>query len=491
MKWVALLALALAPDSREEKGKLKLTCLGKEAGVEEYRLESFEDGHTVLFSKARFEVEIQGRKRACLVDTALTLDKDFGPHLYAGYHKVDGRERITRVEWKKGAAVVDRRREVRTSARFVVDDQVVAHLIPILRRHGGGRATVQVFRPAAAADAEAVVEDRGEVSLRAGGRSVRAREFRVVLGPVVTIAHLDGQKRLLRAECASLGTLAELEGFEGMEPEAAIEESEVRFGESSGTLTRARGLAGVPAVVLLGDRDPGELPREVASTLARAGVSVLRCDGRGRGDISLSDRVADAQAAMAFLRSREDVGAVGLIGHGEGGVVASMVAAGDGGVRVLFLLAAPGRPLDELLLDRFERSQRAQGVREESLKSALGSQRRLFERIRNADDDWMEIDERRTFIGGMREQFNLDPAEVVAKVKGSVVLFHGTKDREIPPEDAGILAKARPGTEIERLDGLDHAFARPGGSAAPDGGFLKLLADRAARHLVENRGNGR
>ncbi len=121
----------------------------------------------------------------------------------------------------------------------------------------------------------------------------------------------------------------------------------------AGTLTLPAGAAGrVPAVLLLTgsgpqDRDesvlalPGWRPfRQVADTLGRRGIAVLRLDDRGVGGsggsaaaTTLAESAEDARAALAFLRARPEVdpARVGIVGHSEGGYVASMAAVDDRG----------------------------------------------------------------------------------------------------------------------------------------------------------------
>ena len=84
---LALLALPAGQDSKEERGRYRLSVFGREAGREEFRLERFDTGRTVLFSTVRFEVEIAGKKSGFVVDAALTMDPAYAPVLYAGYHK--------------------------------------------------------------------------------------------------------------------------------------------------------------------------------------------------------------------------------------------------------------------------------------------------------------------------------------------------------------------------------------------------------------------
>ncbi len=524
MLWFAVLLAATAQGGREERGRFKLAYFGKDAGVEEYRIEEFEDGHVVVFSNAKFEVEIRGQKRPYLVDTALTLAKDWTPMLYAGYHKVGSEERIRRVEWKKGVAVVDRKKEVKTSSRFVVDNNVAAHLVPILRRYGGGRRTVKAFNPFSSGEMDVSIEDLGKVTLYGSGRTVEAVEYRLSMGALGTVtAHLDPASRLIRAWNPMLSWLAELEGFEGLAREPldglpeGVEEREVEFHSGAvvlaGALTRPRKGGTYPAVVLISDAGPHDRDgnplggegvrawsgfRHAAYALSEAGVIVLRYDDRGCGKsggdfaaAGLSVLASDARAAADFLRGRKDVSQVALAGHGEGGVAASMAAGADEGIRAVFLLASPARPWNEVLLERLERRLIEEGGREDSVAAALEAQRRLFDRIRLAEGDYLEIDERRTYIGALKESFNSDPAAEARKVKGAVVVMHGLKDNEVGADHAEKLREARPDAEVITFEGLDHWFMpSPGGpglrgdqARRPDAAFLKALVKSVSGRL--------
>jgi uncharacterized protein len=513
---ILLLALLAVQDVKSESGKFKLSAAGREAGVEEFRLEEFEDGKIVLFSKAKFELDLSGAKRAYVTDTVLTMDKSYAPALYAGYRKAGREEDKVKIEWAKGVAITPRK-QIRTSAAHLLDTTVVSHLIPILRVAGPGK--IKLFNPTALADFEGSIEDRGEVLLRGKDASLRVREVQVNLGYVTYTAHVDEKKRLIRAWSAVNNSLAERDGYEGFVPEGlapeGIEESDVTFpsGELtlSGTVTKPRGAKGGPAVVLLSDTGPHDrhgnlvkgkggseefawpgadasLHRAIAQSLAAAGVTVLRYDDRGcgasGGDFGaarFSDLVADASAAVSYLRGRDDAGPVGLVGHGEGALAACLLAAKIGAVQSVTLLAPPPATLDEAALSRAERSLREQGTKDEVVKEMVAQQRKLFDKIKSSPDDFQEIDERRTFVGWMRERFTLDPREALSKVQSPAFLCVGAKDREITPAQAEALRQARPGVDLRVFDGLDHAFAGPDGRV--DVAFLKVLSARVADSL--------
>ncbi|MBV8882369.1 MAG: hypothetical protein JO332_20600, partial [Planctomycetaceae bacterium] len=310
---IIVLLLLLAQEGRRESGKYTLSVSGKETGVEEYRLEEFEDGKIVLFAKAKFDLDLAGTRRAYLTDTVLTMDKSYAPVLYAGYRKAGRDQDQVKIEWEQGTAVTPKKK-IKTSAGFLLDTTVISHLIPILRGADPARKKIKLFNPTALADFDGSIEDKGDAILRGKEASVRVREFQVNLGYVTYTAHVDDRKRLIRAWSAVNNSLAELEGYEGFVPEGlapeGIEETEVTFPSGTlklaGTVTRPRGAKSSPAVLLISDTGPHDrqgnlvkgrggaeefawsgadagLQRSIAQALAGSGLLVLRYDDRGCG----------------------------------------------------------------------------------------------------------------------------------------------------------------------------------------------------------------
>ena len=127
-----------------------------------------------------------------------------------------------------------------------------------------------------------------------------------------------------------------------------------------------------PAVLLLADSGPNDRTGNVAAhrplsvwarQLASHGVASLAFDDRGVGgsggnlrDATLAQLSADATQALALLGSQPEVdGArLGVIGHGQGGIIAANAAATDTDLGLLVLLNTPGETGKEVLLDQAE-----------------------------------------------------------------------------------------------------------------------------------------
>lgn len=142
----------------------------------------------------------------------------------------------------------------------------------------------------------------------------------------------------------------------------------------AGTLTLPKDKKVENIVILISGSGPQNRDEEVASFnhrpflvwsdwLTKQGIGVLRYDDRGVGkstgnfDNSTSaDFADDAEAAVDYILGRKDLKNVkiGLMGHSEGGIIAPMVASRNKNVKFVVLLAAPGLPIDQLLLQQIE-----------------------------------------------------------------------------------------------------------------------------------------
>lgn len=165
----------------------------------------------------------------------------------------------------------------------------------------------------------------------------------------------------------------------------------------AGTVTKPKGKGKYPAVVLLSgsgaqDRDEtlfGHKPFKVlADYLSRNGIVVLRYDDRGVGksegsfdQSTIEDFSKDAISAFDFLKQQDyvDIHKVGIIGHSEGGLIATLLAAqGVPNLSFIVSLAGPSIPIDELLVEQLYSLGKAEGMSEAQLAQAREINRKNF-----------------------------------------------------------------------------------------------------------------
>lgn len=314
------------------------------------------------------------------------------------------------------------------------------------------------------------------------------------------------------------------------EPADAHTAEEVAFESDTitlaGTLTVPRGAGPWPAAVLITgsgaqDRDentpgPGGLKlgifRSIADALTRSGMAVLRYDDRGvggsGGDLNsagLSDLVADVEAAVGYLRRRDEIDAtrIALVGHSEGAIIAPIVAAKDSGVAAVVLMAGTATPLDSVLVEQFEGNARDTGRDSAAIAEAGDMARRLSRAVRGGGDFEAELPPEFKALARnvkwLREHFEHDPLATVRQLRAPVLIVNGEQDVQVAPEHARRLDRAlteagHPDHELRIFPDLNHLFAVSKGegtaeyadpNAKVDAEFLTYLADWLSVRLAK------
>jgi dienelactone hydrolase len=217
----------------------------------------------------------------------------------------------------------------------------------------------------------------------------------------------------------------------------------------AGTLTMPAARAGrIPAVITVTgsggqDRDgaqPGMRDyrpfREIADTLSRRGIAVLRLDDRGMGGsdlgpltVTTADFADDVRAGIAWLRAQPEIDPAGIVivGHSEGGIIAPMVAATDPALAGIVIMAGSASPGRAIL-----RMQQEYAV--DSLARLAGPARdAALARSARATDSLA------TAMPWFRFFMEYDPAPTARKVTVPALVLHGDQDYQVPVAEAARL----------------------------------------------------
>ncbi len=257
-------------------------------------------------------------------------------------------------------------------------------------------------------------------------------------------------------------------------------EEEVSFQSGAvqvrGILTRPVAAPGpLPGVVFLADAGPrnrdGDVPgalggfgRELARSLAAAGHVVLRYEKREISDAAAGWAAlqADALAAAAFLGGRAEVlpGRIAAVGHGEGGLLAAVLAGQEGGpLRAAAALGTFTRPLGETLEARLDLRMSARGATATEREAALAELRADVGKLRALGQDADPGSGRRV----LKDLLALDPVEVLGRTTVPVLCLFAGRDPEVPAAQVAVLRAAtallqtRP-IRIHVIEDADHDF---------------------------------
>ncbi|MBV9107878.1 MAG: alpha/beta fold hydrolase [Gemmatimonadetes bacterium] len=265
----------------------------------------------------------------------------------------------------------------------------------------------------------------------------------------------------------------------------------------AGTLTIPADRHGrIPAVVMitgsgLEDRDEaipgvhGYRPfRDIADTLGRRGIAVLRMDDRSFGGsggdaerATSQDFAGDIAAAVAYLRTRPDIDPdrIAVVGHSEGGIIAPMVAVADPRLRAAVLIAGTSRTgrrvIDYQLRNPLQRDTTLTPARRDSAVAA----------------EWRAIDAQAGRTPWWRFFLDYDPLTTARRVRQPVLILQGATDQQVTADQAPELAAAiraagNHDVTLRVIPDMDHLMLHdPSGMPA---GYASLPSKKVSPELL-------
>ena len=295
----------------------------------------------------------------------------------------------------------------------------------------------------------------------------------------------------------------------------------------AGTLTLPRAPGPFPAAVLLSDSGPHDRDESIvghrpflvlADHLTRKGIAVLRFDKRGIGkstgdyaNATTEDFAGDAEAALAYLKTRKEIDPkrTGLIGHGEGGMIAPLVAAHSSDVAWIVLLAGPGLNGEDTLLLQSELILKTAGVDDDQIAKTREFNKQTYALVRQEKDTAtlqaklsdlvensgmsaslppaaLQSQVRLMVSPWFRFSLDYDPVPTLQKTMCPVLALNGEKDLQVAPKEN--LAKIQKALQdggnkdfqTAELPGLNHLFQHsPTGSPTEYGSILETMAPEA------------
>lgn len=201
--------------------------------------------------------------------------------------------------------------------------------------------------------------------------------------------------------------------------------------------------------------------------LVEAGYAVLRYDKRGIGGSYLpaehipallyDDYVEDAERCVAWLRER-GYSRVFVAGHSEGGGIAIEVAQ-RGEVDGVVLLAAPGYPMDKVLLWQLSKQLMPSHVR------LFVTSEQILNRLKRGDSVAEEDIPKEllslfhpTVQPFLRSSMRRDPRAMIAECEEPMLIITGGRDIQVAVENGERLAAAARNARHVTFDNMCHVL---------------------------------
>ena len=190
------------------------------------------------------------------------------------------------------------------------------------------------------------------------------------------------------------------------------------------------------------------LHRTLADGLEAQGIASIRFDFNGHGEseglfeqMTIPNEIEDARCVYNFIRADERFGKIGIMGHSQGGVVASMLAGqlGKKAIKAVALFAP------------------AAVIRDDAIRGSI---------LNQPGDHGDPLDPPETIeVWGHKlgreyvtTAFWLPIYETAAGYRGPACIIHGTGDRVVPYTYGLRFHQLWRGSEYHQLDRYNHGF---------------------------------
>ena len=197
----------------------------------------------------------------------------------------------------------------------------------------------------------------------------------------------------------------------------------------------------------------GPLFELVADTLQAHGIASIRFDFNGHGesegefkDMTVPNEIIDAKKVVEYVRDLSYVSDLAIVGHSQGGVVASMTAGelsaelGEPAFRTVVLMAP------------------AAVLRDDAIRgSVMGTTFDPFD-----PGEYVEMWGGALKLGGnyIRAAFSLPIYETAAKYQGPALIIHGNGDRVVPYTYGERFHQIWPKSELVIQEYYDHGYSQ-------------------------------
>ncbi|MGL5773543.1 MAG: alpha/beta hydrolase [Bacteroidales bacterium] len=199
----------------------------------------------------------------------------------------------------------------------------------------------------------------------------------------------------------------------------------------------------------------------IAQDLDKNGIASFRYDKRGiaqsrnpeipESDLTFNDYINDASDICNYFAREKKYNQIILLGHSEGGQIAINVAATNTNVSKIIAIAAPGRNIEEIMLEQLN-----------SLpQTDIDDVKKAFECMRNnlpvkPQSQISKMIFRPSVVPYMKSWINNNPADIIKRLKIPVFLICGSTDIQVKPVDAQNLKSAYPKATLLTIENMNH-----------------------------------
>ena len=238
-----------------------------------------------------------------------------------------------------------------------------------------------------------------------------------------------------------------------------------------GTLLSNGSIESQDLVIIIGDSGPTDRNgnqnflksntlKKLATALTSDSIASFRYDKRivkqiRRGNVNMKitfdDFVTDAKSVINYFKSQNIFSNIYVIGHGQGSLV-GMLSLEDN-VDGFISVAGSGKDIGDVIVDQVNNTAR----------QYIEDTRRVIKSLKEGKTT-------RDYPQALAAMFNLEtqpfmiswmaynPSEVIKNIDIPILIINGTKDFQVPEEDAKLLANANTNSEFIVIENMNHVL---------------------------------
>ena len=239
----------------------------------------------------------------------------------------------------------------------------------------------------------------------------------------------------------------------------------------AGTLLSNGSIESQDLVIIIGDSGPTDRNgnqnflksntlKKLATALTSDSIASFRYDKRivkqiRRGNVNMKitfdDFVTDAKSVINYFKSQNIFSNIYVIGHGQGSLV-GMLSLEDN-VDGFISVAGSGKDIGDVIIDQVNNTAR----------QYIEDTRRVIKSLKEGKTT-------RDYPQALAAMFNLEtqpfmiswmaynPSEVIKNIDIPMLIINGTKDFQVPEEDAKLLANANTNSEFIVIENMNHVL---------------------------------
>lgn len=200
--------------------------------------------------------------------------------------------------------------------------------------------------------------------------------------------------------------------------------------------------------------------KKLAIGLAQNGIATFRYDKRTvkqirRGnldsDIVFNDFVTDANAIVHYFKSERPFDKIFIIGHGQGSLVGMLSS--EQHVDGFISLAGSGKSFDDVLIKEIEKTAPMYKADSERVIALLKEGKTTSDYPQQLSSIFNE-----SIQPFMSSWFQYKPTEVLSQLSIPILIVNGSKDLQVPIEEAESLHKASKNSKLVIIDNMNHVL---------------------------------